>query len=665
MKILVFAHSGVNGGAENALRYLVSLLRLRHEVHLVIPNGSESDYYRNEGLNCFEMPFSHSLPNFSSAVLHYAHTNFEAACRVLAAFKFDLAISNTIAIMPGALIAQKLEIAHLFYAHELLDGDMSPTGISPKTYQALLEDLTDGIISCSETVAQQFSERKRSSLSVLEPYNYQAQAIFRDYDRNAENVIQVIGTQSDRKNIDFAVTLCKSLLLRGTTVRLDIIGTENNASSRLTRVLAKRNIPYRMVPHQVNPFALNCTSRLVTLVTSIREPYGLTIPESLRLGIPVLASMSGGPQEILPDEWLYPVNDLDQAVRKVEHIFQNYEQCVESAKDLYEVLAARYPQGKTEHQLDGAITLVCQSAQRKSVSNLDRFVSLLQSSLLVPHSLEQIAQHISVVAKDSGVDLPVASVLQLIEIDRQNPGAAVIQDVRAFDVVPFAMSEQMDCLYKNGFGLAIELASTYDDPGRLQMAAFIICALQEMQMDMSEPLRILALGDGIGIDTIRIAKAGFCVDYMDYDQSNMSKIATLNFEQASSDPLIADRISVIHRVAHKYDAIVCLEVIEHVSSPREFASNIAEYLADQGVLFISECFNGIENRWPTHLQSNEKYAGSLPWLLQNEFSMIGCNHLPYGKPYVFAKRIEKNDVLLSMDRMTKIVFINNQLDIGV
>jgi hypothetical protein len=39
--------------------------------------------------------------------------------------------------------------------------------------------------------------------------------------------------------------------------------------------------------------------------------------------VPVVASKSGGPQELLPQEWIYPVGDLEACVNSVVAILLN------------------------------------------------------------------------------------------------------------------------------------------------------------------------------------------------------------------------------------------------------------------------------------------------------------------------------------------------------
>ena len=116
--------------------------------------------------------------------------------------------------------------------------------------------------------------------------------------------------------------------------------------------------------------------------------------------------------------------------------------------------------------------------------------------------------------------------------------------------------------------MAIELASTFDDLGRLKMAAIIIGKIFETSKNPSE-FEILSIGDGLGIDAIRFSSCGFPVDYIDYDDSNMAKIAELNFELARKKDSNID-IRVLRTSDKYYDAVVCLEVIERVEDVFSF-----------------------------------------------------------------------------------------------
>ncbi len=672
MKILIFAHSGMPGGAEHALRRLVNLLTVEHTVEIVLPSADQGEaaYYQSLGLFCHLLPAPIALPNVSSALLTLSTFDLDGIASALEARGFDFAISNTIATLHGAIISARLRIPHVYYAHEHLDSpELTPTAISKQAYLDIVQSGADGILSCSSFVAGQFRSRKLS-METLPPYDYSLGPIDRPYDPSAERAIQVIGTQSFRKNPQFAATLAKSLRLRGLDVRLDIIGSGNDASAKLGRILQKRHVNFRIFDHLPDPYSVNRDARVVTLVCAGCEPYGLTIPESLRRRIPVIATRSGGPQEMLPDDLLYDHNDLDRCARLAEEAFLEYDKHVARAADLYRSLALRWNPPQLPASLTRALERARSAFQPRADGPLQRVFSDVKTLLAPGITLDEITQNISTVASSQGPCQPKESVAALIQCERERPGTAVVADVRSFNVVPFSYSPEMDRLYEKGLGLAVELASTFDDAARTHMAAFIVCALAELRARLARAPKVLAVGDGLGIDSLRLANCGLDVDYMDYSRSRMASIAALNFESAARKNAKHGIPRVIRDVTLKYDAVVCLEVIEHVAAPEAFSSSIAEYLRDDGLLFISDCFNGVEDRWPTHLLANEPLAGMLPALLSEHFDFLSCNKSPFGKPFLFRKASRGNSRSTSWQKLLTnrdLVhhFISSQLDIGL
>jgi 2-polyprenyl-3-methyl-5-hydroxy-6-metoxy-1,4-benzoquinol methylase len=170
------------------------------------------------------------------------------------------------------------------------------------------------------------------------------------------------------------------------------------------------------------------------------------------------------------------------------------------------------------------------------------------------------------------------------------------------------------------------------------MIAYIVLRLQELKLSLPTP-KILCLGDGLGVDSIILASAGFSVDYIDFDQSLMSRCAEQNLKNAIESHNQELKLSILKVPDSPYDAIVSLEVIEHVPDPRNFLKFMADNLKPGGLVFISECFDGIYDRWPTHLYLNEKFASTLPVLAAPYFKFEDVNTLPFGKPYLFSKNL--------------------------
>jgi 2-polyprenyl-3-methyl-5-hydroxy-6-metoxy-1,4-benzoquinol methylase len=229
-----------------------------------------------------------------------------------------------------------------------------------------------------------------------------------------------------------------------------------------------------------------------------------------------------------------------------------------------------------------------------------------------------------------------------VDAEQQSAGSAVNQDMKTFDVVPYQPSSQMDELYRSGHSFAIELAANYNDSARIKMAAFILVRLCTERTRVGRNLKILAVGDGIGSDSIRLASAGFDVDYMDYEASVTSKVATENFLKfKNSESTSAGVLRVLNRheiEAGTYDAVISLEVIEHVEKPQDFLYFLQQQLMADGLLFLSDCFPGIKDYWQTHLLSNERLSGLVPLMAAPcGLAFQGFCQEPLYKPYVFQR----------------------------
>lgn len=638
MKILVIGHLNCPGGAQNALRKLVRLLMRRHHVELVLPggvNGSEGAHYKALGLACHALDCGFVLPNLATGQLWLAGQDLEAMGRTLGIGRFDLVITNTVTVLLGALLAHQAAVPHLFYVHEYLDDEeLLPTCLGREAYLAMIAEAADGLLACSKFVASQFPASP--DIEVLSPHDFAPDATSAHaWSATAPLAIQCIGTQTGRKNARFGLVLCKALRLRGLDAEYHIIGQAAGASAALTADARRRAVPGVWVhPHAPDPYAINSGKRALTLVAATTEPYGLTIPESLQRSVPVVASRSGGPEELLPDSCLFPVEDLEHCVRAVMRVASDYGAASSGAATRYRELAlAASDEGAL---VEGLIERVRAAGRRCCAATLwQRLMAFRAFGGAVP-GIDTLVHNVGVVARQRCVTMSDAEVARMVERERAEPGSAVAEDIKRFDIIPFCYSDRMDTLYREGLGLAVELVATAGDLAHILMSGYILSVLLEKRRVCGRNARVLALGDGLGLDAIRLARCGFAVDYADFGGSAMTKIAALNCETALGKG--QDKVRFVREIDGSYDAIVCLEVAEHVQGPVAFVRGLARHLEPDGLLFLSECFDGVENRWPTHLYANETLSHRLPDLVSDVLRCVGVNRQPFAKPYVFARR---------------------------
>jgi 2-polyprenyl-3-methyl-5-hydroxy-6-metoxy-1,4-benzoquinol methylase len=670
MKILLVSHSTAMGGGEKALINLFNQLREGNEIEVVFPNqqGDLIDYFLSQGVTCNSINIPVALPDFTSYLSHLSEINFDEVVNSLKGKKFQLVISNTIAAPHGGIIANRLNIAHITYVHEYMDGDEDLTviGMSNKNYINLIEKQSDHVICCSKFVKN--SLNRKTASSVLYPHDFSKNIISNKYLLNKDEFnILVIGVKSVRKNTHFAVTVSKALRLRGHNVQIHIIGNDSTGTNKLHTQISNRNEQNIFLhPQTQDPYNYLELGNCITLVCAKVEAFGLTISESLQRETPVVSSRSGGPEELLDANYLYEIDNIDQCVRALEKIIFNYQDEVKKAGKKYLKLQQYNYLKLNGVTLDTTIVNTVNKFKSKVNLPLELHVAAIKNVVNNRITKEQLINNISKINQESfGLNNDLDS---LVEIEDEYPGTSVLQDIRKFDAVPYGASKNMDSLYREGLGLAVELASTFNDKARIKMASIIIGKLLEIS-NYSSNLEVLSIGDGLGVDAIRFASCGFSVDYIDFDNSNMAKIAELNFMTAKSKDEKLD-IRVLKKPNKKYESVICLEVIEHVEDVFGFITMLKDLVSDGGYLFISECFDGIRDRWPTHLNGNEKYSNLLPLMLAPYFKLVDFNKEPYCKPYIFQRKstdlvTPKEIFELINDKWLSLGIISSKTSIGI
>jgi glycosyltransferase involved in cell wall biosynthesis/SAM-dependent methyltransferase len=691
-KILFVSHSSSFGGAEKALTDLIQLIQASYEIDVLVPSskGALCHFLKKNNIRIFTLPLGFSTPDLPKFLFDYADSQVNQLLLDLKPRAYDVVISNTLVSLQGALIARELNVPHIFWAHENLnvDVDLATKGFSPNFYVTVISNLSSHII-CGSKYTESLFNQSEISTSVLYPFtpyddlknrfnNFctpllsKVQIFLKSiFQRsfNSELTLLVIGAKSLRKNTHLSLTVLKALKLRGINAELHIVGHGGSGKKKFKQqysIRKEKNIFFHRAID--NPYLLGGKTK-INLVCATSEPFGLTVPESLFRGIPVIATRSGGPEEVLDSEYLYDVDDINGCVLSIENVLNSYQNHSLKAKKLYEDFSVINSIDNRKNIINDSINLAIANYSKNSSKMMDiswsNFTDLSRDIL----SEEDLIDTIFQVSTQTDQAIDASQLKQLIDIEKKKLGSSVLRDIKKFNVVPFSDSEAMSSLYKNGLGLAIELAAFRNDPGKFLMMGYILLALFEKQSQSKYPIRVLFLGDGLGVDSIRIASYGFKVDYIDFDQSMMAKCAKINIEKAhrlSSKPL---DISVLDTLNSNYDAVVCLEVIEHVPRPDEFLKYIYECLDERGILLMSDCFDGVYDKWPTHLYSNEKYSGGLPFLAIPYFDLLDFQRRPYGKPYLFKRKksilnIDQSlDFLNNHDFLTQ--FIKNQQKVGV
>lgn len=648
-RIALFGHSPYFGGAESAFVNLVKLvIAAGHTPVVFLPESKKSDLgdvfkAMNVTVDLFER---HSIyGNTANALLDLSNRNLDKVAHAVQSHACEMVISNSSTFVEGALVAEKLGLPHIWSIHEMQqrNPEQPRGGLADGAFAQWFAALSDHQLFCSAATqdAHMLNISVQPKSTVLPPFLdssadlKQRRSMTSDDDRVN---LMFIGAPTVRKNPVFAIEVLAALRARGRNVHLNCLGGRRDHTGLVDSLLKRRGLkPYvHFLGKVADPYQY-CSGKAINFICAKSEPFGLTVPESLSRGIPVIAPNFDGPSETLDKSCQFELNNIDQCVRLIEHVSDGYERASQDALANYKRWQHRFTVAhQTElvrEAIDDAMT-----NYRPKVLPFELRPKHLQQAL-TPDILtrESVIDSIAVVTGKSSEWISGE-----VDKEKRADGTAVGADVKAFDVVPYQPSKQMDELYRSGLSFAIELAANYSDGARIKMAAFILVRLCTERTRLGRNLKVLAVGDGIGSDSIRLAGAGFDVDYMDYESSVTSRVATENFRKfkqtAHPD---AGQLRVLNRneiaTAH-YDAVISLEVIEHVEQPQEFLDFLNAQLKQEGLLFLSDCFAGITTYWQTHLLSNERLSGLIPLMAaQSGFAFEGFNQAPLCKPYVFKK----------------------------
>ncbi|HEY4156183.1 MAG TPA: methyltransferase domain-containing protein [Puia sp.] len=108
---------------------------------------------------------------------------------------------------------------------------------------------------------------------------------------------------------------------------------------------------------------------------------------------------------------------------------------------------------------------------------------------------------------------------------------------------------------------------------------------KELQGRLPPGAEVLDVGCGNGIISRSLGKSGFKVKGIDVSDKAIAKARQLNtlpnvqFEVVSAETLVAD--------GHRYHAVICSEVLEHLNKPEKLVQVLYEVLDPGGVLIVT------------------------------------------------------------------------------
>ena len=333
-KVLFLSHDANWGGAPKVLYSLVKGLDKNKWTSIVaIPEHGELEkQFEKIGIQTVITPMQNF--NFSSNL----RERVDKVVDIIDQEQVDLVVTNTICIIEGALAAKLTGVPHVWYVHELSskDDQLTPPLDYP-TFYATMDSLSDKLVVISKVVQEEISQffpSKKLNL-IYTGLENNAQAIVVDKKEflgiDAEDpVITFIGVLSERKGVlrlvDTAIIVAKKF----PQVKFVIAGrTEGATYARLQQLLKEKqlenNFKFLGFREDIRE-VITCSD--VIAIPSFVEPFSLVALEAMEFGKPVVATRSGGPEEIVLDGEtgiLVPVNGPFEMAQAIIRLLENPE----------------------------------------------------------------------------------------------------------------------------------------------------------------------------------------------------------------------------------------------------------------------------------------------------------------------------------------------------
>jgi len=211
----------------------------------------------------------------------------------------------------------------------------------------------------------------------------------------------------------------------------------------------------------------------------------------------------------------------------------------------------------------------------------------------------------------------------------ESPGVNVTRAARDFGLTPYTWSERLQRFYGQTDAFLYQLAIWNRNRTKRHMRRW---TARHLAASASNGLDVLTFGDGLGIDSVHLARAGHRVTYLEVP-GHVRSFAERVFAECGRPVDVRTDFAEIPPDA--FDAAVCLDVLEHVPDPPATIESLARCLRPGGRLIVHAPFYMVHPTNPTHLGSNRRFSGSLAPFKRRQLKLVDGR--PGWNPIVFAK----------------------------
>jgi len=169
----------------------------------------------------------------------------------------------------------------------------------------------------------------------------------------------------------------------------------------------------------------------------------------------------------------------------------------------------------------------------------------------------------------------------------------------------YQWSEEMSEFYDNTDAFLFEAVVWNRTETKQAMRSWIETFLTQT---LPEKAKILTFGDGLGFDSLYLALAGHQVDYFEVSQRGIQFAKGLFKDYQGNVNVLTSSDQVL---PGQYDAVVCLDVLEHIPEPSNIVAFLSGALREGGYLLVHAPFWFLSPAVVTHLRENRRFSGDV------------------------------------------------------
>lgn len=200
---------------------------------------------------------------------------------------------------------------------------------------------------------------------------------------------------------------------------------------------------------------------------------------------------------------------------------------------------------------------------------------------------------------------PPETVRRRLREEYEDFGTNVCRAMEQAGLAPFVWTDELVRFYEQTDSFLYELVTWNMSRLKAWMRQWVVRLIES---ELGCPSDVLCLGDGPGIDAAQLASLGHRVTYFELSGYTEAFARRVFADQGVSVTVIMDEAEL---PTEAFDAVVSLDVLEHVPDPPAMIRSIVSRLRPGGCLLVNAPYLWLHPSNPTHLKSNRKYSGSM------------------------------------------------------